>query len=137
MTRLIFLASLLASLIVVVAHAQSSIPAPSTWTNERGSIMTIQSASADGVFSGTFVNKADRTFCKDDPYLLEGRLEGDKIWFAVAFADRADANKNCMTVTSWHGSFSAKVIETTWSLAYPGPNGLIVIGGSDTFSMQP
>ena len=117
--------------------AQSTIPAPSTWINGRGSILTIQSIGGDGVFEGTYVNKAAGTFCMNDPYLVEGKIKDDTIRFEVAFADRTDSTKNCFTVTEWRGTFSAKIIDTTWSLAYPGPAGLVLIGGADKFDLQP
>lgn len=138
MLRIIALSLFLLGGATNFSFAQSPITAPSTWMNERGSILTIQSVLGDGTFQGTFVNKAPGTYCLDEPYLVEGRAETDKIWFQVAFADRMDSSKNCMTVTQWRGTISATTIDTTWSLAYPGGRlGLIVLGGADKFEKQP
>ncbi|MBY3565704.1 avidin/streptavidin family protein [Rhizobium laguerreae] len=136
------LKALFASMLFVTAtldgsFAQNAFKAPSVWINERGSILTIEKIEASGDFLGTFVNKAAGSQCRDDPYLAEGKILVDKIYFAVAFADRVDSAKNCMTVTEWRGTVSAGSIATTWSLAYPGPNGLVLIGGADKFDLQP
>jgi hypothetical protein len=113
------------------------ISAPSTWVNQHKSILTIQKLEANGNFEGTYVNNAVDTDCIGDPYLVRGKIEADKIRFAVAFADRMDWSKNCRTVTQWGGTVSGSVMETNWALVYPGTNGLTLIGGSDTFELQP
>jgi hypothetical protein len=121
----------------VNALAQNPVAAPSTWKNQRGSILTIQTIAGNGEFQGTFVNKAQNTVCLDDTYLVEGVINADKIHFEVAFADRQDSSKNCLTVTEWRGTVSANTMDTTFSLAYPGPDGLTLIGGCDKFDLQP
>jgi hypothetical protein len=137
MLRIITLAILILCGTVHGTLAQSTIPPNSTWMNGRGSILTIINIAGDGTFDGTYVNKAAGTFCMDYPYLVEGKIKDDTIRFEVAFADSKDSTKNCFTVTEWRGTFSANVIDTNWSLAYPGPAGLILIGGADKFDLQP
>jgi hypothetical protein len=120
-----------------VAAAQNTISAPSTWVNQNGSVLTIDSIDGDGSFKGHFVNKKQGTYCLNVSYLAEGKVKDGAIWFAVTFADAVDYKNDCYTVTQWRGAASEKAFDTTWSLAYAGSSGLIVIGGSDKFDLQP
>jgi hypothetical protein len=116
--------------------APNTIPAPSKWVNQHGSVLSIMSVNG-GAFEGTYENKKAGTYCLNDPYIVTGKVDGDDIAFSVAFADRSDKTKNCFTVAHWSGTITGTVIDTNWSLAYAGTTGLSVWGGSDRFELQP
>ena len=51
----------LASLLLVDAADAQTISAPSVWTNQRGSVLTILFMDSAGNFQGTYVNNASDT----------------------------------------------------------------------------
>ena len=107
------------------------MPVPSTWQNQRNSILTVTSAGPNGQFSGRFVNNApDFPQCRGQPYAMNGQpiSGGGMIMFVVTFPP-------CNSVTAWRAVFvSANQMETIWQLAYPNPTGTLTIQkGADAF----
>ena len=109
-----------------------SLPAPSTWKNQRGSEMKIVSAEAGGKFKGQYVNNAAGFGCQGVPYDLEGQVSGRRISFFVVWAN---PTKSCNSLTSWRGTLSADNISTRWELAYiDRSSGRVkILRGSDRF----
>ncbi|WP_442868848.1 avidin/streptavidin family protein [Bradyrhizobium sp. CCBAU 53380] len=115
MTRLIVL--LLFAITSIPAHAQ--LPAPSTWVNQRGSLLSIQTLDAPtGTFTGTYVNNAPGFSCQGQPYPVAGVVSAGKIAFYVNWT--APAAPNCKTITIWNGRVGDKTIPTAWTLFYVG-----------------
>ncbi|MGM4954220.1 avidin/streptavidin family protein [Bradyrhizobium barranii] len=115
MTRLFVL--VLFTLISVPAHAQ--LPAPSTWVNQRGSVLSIQTLDAStGNFTGTYINNATGFSCRGQPYPVAGIVMASKIDFYVNWT--APSAPNCKTITVWNGRVAANNIPTRWTLYYVG-----------------
>lgn len=114
-----------------VASAQS-IPAPSTWKNQRGSEMTIKSVDPANVFTGEFVNNAPDFECRGTPgFDVKGSLINGRLVFAVVWKN---ATRNCNSITAWRGRLQGNTMNTTWILVYADRNGRVQTRtGRDTF----
>ena len=124
---------LFAILIASQAHAQ--VTAGSSWENDRGSILTIDTIGADGQFEGEYVNNAAGFGCKGTPYAVVGWLNDNAIGWSVNWKETSE---DCKSVTSWSGVIlSPTLIETIWSLGYTSSDhGPRVMTGSDYFSRK-
>ena len=116
----------LAPLLVVSAASAQTVPAPSTWVNQRTSVLTILFVDSTGDFRGTYVNNADGTQCKGFPYPASGHTDGAKVSFAVTFAP-------CNTVTVWEGKIKGATFNTTFEAAYPNNGRIEIWRGPDIF----
>lgn len=134
-------ACVLAGAFVVMACAStSSAQAPHTfaagtsWVNELGSVLTINSIGASGLMTGTYTSTAGCGANTPQPmtgYYYAGQ-SGGAMSFSVAW-------QNCNSVTSWAGQFNYATgeIDTLWHLsaaAAPAWNG--TYAGADTFTRQ-
>lgn len=129
MFRRIALASLL-SLTSAASVVAQSIPTPSTWVNQRNSVLTIDSIDDKGKIIGKFVNNAPDTECKGASFDLSGKQKGGSIIVAVVFTP-------CKTVTVWKGKITGSTFKTRFRAAYPNDKGEIVIWrGTDVFTKQ-
>src|SRR3954464_13847133 len=99
-----------------LAGAQS-LPAPSTWMDDKGSVLTIsQLDGTTGEFTGNFINNAPDTACKGAPgYDISGTEKGDETSFFVTFKNQTD---DCHTITLWSGKVAGDTLSTTWELIY-------------------
>src|SRR5688500_16304580 len=96
---------LFATLIFVLVSfsAQAQVTAPSTWINEKGSILSVQSLDgATGAFTGTYVNNAPGFQCQGQPYDVGGSAKVNRVNFYVNW--KGIAGPNCKTITIWSGS---------------------------------
>jgi hypothetical protein len=126
-----------AALAIVAATALSSValaqglPAPSIWTNQRSSVLSITSVDAGGKITGTFVNNAAGTDCVGKPeHDVAGKLSGSSVVLVVTFT-------KCNTVTVWRGKISGSKISAPFEAAYPDATGRLKIWkGTDTFTKQ-
>ncbi len=112
------------------AHAQ---PAPgTTWVNQRGSVLTIDTIGIDGMFEGTFVNKAAGFKCQGMPYTVVGWIRGEMMGWLVIWNN---SYEDCQSVTAWGGIIvSSTTIETNWVLSsLISPSSQI---GADIFKMN-
>ncbi|KRR17590.1 hypothetical protein CQ14_25980 [Bradyrhizobium lablabi] len=115
LTRLFVL--LLFALVSLPAHAQLAVP--STWVNQRGSILSIQAIDAStGNFTGTYVNNAAGFSCRGQPYAMAGNVAANKIDFYVNWT--SPTAPNCRTITIWNGRVAGDKIPTRWKLYYVG-----------------
>ncbi|MGY3532273.1 avidin/streptavidin family protein [Bradyrhizobium sp. USDA 4452] len=117
MTRLFAL--LLFAIVSLPAHAQ--LPVPSTWVNQRGSILSIQTLDAStGDFTGTYVNNAAGFSCQGYPYPAAGNVTANRIDFYVNWT--SSTAPTCRTMTIWHGRVAGDTIPTRWTMYYVGPD---------------
>ncbi|PPQ13902.1 hypothetical protein CV770_39960 [Bradyrhizobium sp. AC87j1] len=108
---------LLFAVISVPAHAQ--LPVPSTWVNQRGSFLSIQTLDpSTGNFAGTYVNNATGFSCRGQPYPVAGVVTANRIDFYVNWT--APAAPDCKTITIWNGRVAANKIPAGWTLYYVG-----------------
>jgi hypothetical protein len=100
---------------VSIAYAQDSL-APSTWKNQRGSILYIAAQNPfNNKFVGTYTNKAPGfTHCAGTPYPLWGAGSGNDITFTVVWS--APFHEDCKSTTVWTGKISGRKIATRWVL---------------------
>jgi hypothetical protein len=129
-------AGLLVLLSSVVQTMAQSLPAPSTWQNQRGSILTISTIDGSGQFAGKYENRAAGFPCQDT-YDMEGAVTGSQVSFVVVWKN-ANPKNNCNSVTAWRGTLAGNKLSTSWQLAYGNPkSGKIEIKqGRDYFTKQ-
>lgn len=116
-----------------MAHAQK-LTAGSTWVNELGSVLTIDSVAANGLMTGTYVTAVGCGSGTPQPmtgWYYSGNT-GGAITFSVTW-------QSCNSVTSWSGqyNYSNNNFQTLWYLtaaSAPAWNG--ITAGTDTFVWQ-
>lgn len=120
---------LFAGMIVVVSSIAARadvLPAPSRWTNQRGSVLEIWSIT-DGQVRGQFTNNASGFACQGIPYPVSGRSAGSAVMLVVTFAQ-------CNSITRWRGQVGGNQLRANWNLFYIQPNGdLGNLPGADLF----
>lgn len=118
-----------ASLLLASTAVAQTVSAPSSWTNQRGSVLTILFIDSAGNFQGSYVNNAAGTQCKGFPYGAQGNVRGAQVKFVVTFTP-------CNTVTVWKGWTSGAVLNTHFEAAYPNNGRVEIWRGSDNFIRQ-
>ena len=116
--------------------AQAQVTAPSTWVNDKGSVMLIQTldTSTDN-FTGTYVNSATGFLCQGQPYEVGGSFKANKIDFYVNW--KSATAPNCKTITIWNGRIAGNKITTRWKLYYVGSDwNFHKLSGRDVFIKQ-
>lgn len=113
------------------ASAQG-LPVPSTWTNQRGSQLTVFASGGGGSFSGQYVNQAVGFDCRGMPFDVVGQSNGGRVSFVVTWKN---SFKSCNSIAVWRGTVSGNVMQTQWQLDYADlASGTIkVVRGTDTF----
>lgn len=114
--KAVALALMVAILSLSQAKAQS-ISAPSTWVNQRGSVLKIDAYdAAKRTITGSYYNHAPGFKCQGEPpFPLAGNVRGNRIRFSVAWKD---ATRDCNSRTDWRGVFNDRLITTKWLLYY-------------------
>jgi len=110
------------------AQAQdAALAAGSSWTNELGSTLTIDSVSADGTISGSYVSAVGCDAGTSFP--MNGTVQGVAITFDVNWG------ANCGSVTSWTGAYDADMnaIRTLWYLAQNTSEWSGILAGANNF----
>jgi hypothetical protein len=117
-----------------LASAQS-FEAKSSWKDQQGSSLTIQSVAKDGSFTGTYVSHAGAAVCRDLSYPAIGWIDGQKITFSVRWTNAA---ANCQAITSWTGFLGPRGMLTEWVLVSHGKSGAPALSlGKDIFTAVP
>jgi avidin family protein len=102
----------LAVLLSFQTAAFAQLPGPSTWTNQRGSMLKVTSLSR-GTVRGVFINKNPDIGCVGIPYPVTGTNFGVQITFTVNFV-------KCRAVVKWQGNVSGFGMSTQWVLQRNG-----------------
>jgi hypothetical protein len=113
-----------------VAGFAQSFQANSTWTNQVGSTLTIETIAPNGSFAGTYVNEAGDLACRDSPYRVSGWIDGQKIAFSVRWAN---GKANCQAITSWSGFVGAKGLLMQWVVVHLKKGEPTLASGKDVF----
>jgi hypothetical protein len=109
--------------------AQSFKP-NATWTNQRGSTLTIEAIAPNGSFTGNFISRAGGA-CQNEPYPVSGWIDGQKISFIVRWAN---ATASCEAITSWTGYLTVRGVLTHWIIVHFNRGGSpILTSGTDVF----
>src|SRR6516162_2089956 len=96
-----FAAVMILGLVVsTVAVSAKGLPAGTSWKNQRGSVLTINSSDAKGAFKGSYENNAPGFGCHDK-FDASGTVHGATVIFYVTFKN---ATQSCDTVTIWRGT---------------------------------
>jgi hypothetical protein len=113
------------------ASAQG-LPAPSTWQNQRKSVMNVAAVDpTTGEVKGQYTNNAAGFACQGVPFDLGGKVLGNKLTLIVVWKN---ATSNCDSITVWRGRLRGTKIRARWDLSYVDGNGNIrMLRGSDTF----
>jgi hypothetical protein len=113
----------------IAGWAQSFSP-NSTWTNQAGARLTIESVAADGSFAGSFVNRGGDSACRNTPYHVSGWIDGQKIAFSVRWTN---TTANCQAITTWSGFLGLKGLQTQWVVVYIKRGNPTISSGKDVF----
>ncbi|MCF8534184.1 MAG: avidin/streptavidin family protein [Reyranella sp.] len=109
---------ILAMLAAPSAAGAQSIGPRSTWANDHGSVLVIQSVAPDGRLTGTYSSSQPDYPCRNIAFPLVGWVAGD----TIAYAMRAKSeSKDCGTITSWTGALRDGKLYAEWSLATIDP----------------
>ena len=116
------------------AQAQARFTAGTSWVNELGSVLTINSIAPSGLMTGSYVTATGCSAGTPQPMTgwYYGGSTGGAITFSVSW-------NGCNSVTSWSGQFNTNTgnFQALWYLtlaAAPAWNG--INAGSDTFVPQ-
>ena len=97
-----------------MASAQGLAPQTS-WVNDHGSELVIQSIAADGRLTGTYSSSTPNFNCRNVAFPLAGWADGDRLAYAVQWKN---ANVDCAQITSWTGFARNGLIHVEWILVY-------------------
>lgn len=131
--KLITFAALIAGglLAWISAGSAQSLERGATWTDQRGSILTIEAVAADGSFTGSYVNRATGMPCPNSPFKVSGWIDGQKISFSVRWRN---ATVDCHSIASWTGYLSDHAMHTEFALIYVDRQGKPAFSkGKDVF----
>lgn len=108
------------------------LPVPSTWQNQSGSYLVVNSIDGAGNFKGTYYNYASGTQCLGTPFDVTGVTSGANIVFVVTWKN---SSTSCNSLTEWSGTISGSTIYTSWQLAFPNmvAGNIQVQLGNDSF----
>lgn len=95
-------------------NAQSLAPQTS-WVNDHGSQLVIQSIAPDGRLTGTYSGTAPSFKCRDIAFPLVGWVDGDRLSYTVRWKN---ADVDCGQITSWTGFARNGRIIVEWTLVY-------------------
>ncbi len=111
---------------------ETSVQALSTWTNQSGSLLYIDSVASNGLISGTYINKASGYGCQNIPYPVTGWVYGSAMTFTTIW----QGSTSCNSITAWTGFLGADdAIHTLWQLVVNGSSKTSqIIQGADTFT---
>src|SRR5690242_7309627 len=110
-----FVSTLLVAMFALAgAASEQSLPIPSTWQNERGSVMkALKAGTSGGAFSGVYINNAAGFKCRGTPYDLTGEVDGTRVTFTVVWKNAA---ADCHSTAVWRGQITGRTLATTWTL---------------------
>jgi Avidin family len=109
-----------------------SLPAPSSWENQRKSTMNIVAVDpATGNVKGLYTNNAAGFDCQGVPFDLGGKISGNRVTLIVVWKN---ATISCDSITVWKGRISGNTVRTKWQVSYVDSGGnLKTLRGADTF----
>ncbi|MBS0241081.1 MAG: hypothetical protein JSS20_02810 [Proteobacteria bacterium] len=113
----------------------SGFGVPGRWVNDRGSELAITYVEANGSFRGEYLNKAPGFGCRNSPFDVSGRIDGDHVRFVVLWKN---ASESCNSMTAWAGKLEGAKLATEWELARVDAKtgGLGIFKGSSVFTRQ-
>ena len=114
------------------ASEPQGLQALSSWTNQSGSTLTINSIDQNGLLSGTYINREQGYGCQNIAYPVTGWVYGTAITFTTLWQS---SSESCNSITAWTGFYYQGAISTLWQLSVNGSSSTSqIIQGSDTFS---
>jgi hypothetical protein len=134
MMKLAVTVAILAAAALAPARAQTSVTAGSSWVNELGSVLTINSVAANGLMTGTYTTNVGCSAGTPQP--MTGWYYGGNAGGAITFSVYWNG---CNSVTSWSGQYNINNgnFQALWHLtlaAAPAWNG--IYAGTDSFTPQ-
>lgn len=109
-----------------------SIKALSSWTNQRGSTLTIDSIDSNGMLSGTYINRAAGFDCQNIAYPVTGWVYGTAITFTTIWQN---VQESCNSITAWTGFYYNGEISSLWQLVKNGSTDPAqIMQGQDSFT---
>ncbi len=98
---------------VSFAEEERVILALSSWDNQAGSTLHIESINDKGLMKGTYTNRAKGYGCQNIPYPMTGWLNGTAITFTVKWQH---PQESCGSLTAWTGFIKEGQIITMWQI---------------------
>ena len=118
--------------VVADENKPAELKALSSWTNQSGSTLYIDSIGANGLLTGTFINRAAGYACQNIPFPVTGWVYGSAITFETIWQSTSES---CNSITTWTGFLNQGQIHTLWQLVINGSTSTSqIIKGSDIFS---
>jgi hypothetical protein len=124
--------TLVAAMIAVFAAAQVAVadplPAPSFWTSQRGSELSISAVDSAGHIQGAYTDRTAGSQCQGLPYRIRGNATAIGLYFLVV-------STQCNSLTYWAGSILGKQMTTRWRQQNlkPSPGQPMWLTGTDVF----
>ena len=112
------------------------LPVPSSWKNQRGSIVTFASKASTGELTGTFTNQFSRFPKCLDTFDLVGMVTGNQVSFVSTMKN---STVDCHLLVAWTGTMSKGTLTTAVELAEASPatGKISKFSSKDVFTRQP
>ena len=95
------------------AEDVNKINSNTNWVNQAGSSLQIGEIEENGLFKGTYINRAKGYSCQNIPYPVTGWVNGTALTFTVKWQH---PEESCGSLTAWTGFLSGGKITTEWQL---------------------
>ena len=113
-------------------NKSATLTALSSWTNQSGSTLYIDSIGTNGLLAGTYINREADYGCQNIPYPVTGWVYGTAITFNTIWQS---SSESCNSITAWTGFLYQGQIHTLWQLVINGSTSASqILKGSDIFS---
>jgi len=120
------------STLAIADDHKSSLSAVSAWTNQSGSTLYINTIDANGLLSGTYINREAGYGCQNIAYPVTGWVYGTAITFTTTWESQSES---CNSITAWTGFYAQGQITTLWQLVINGSTSPSqILKGSDVFT---
>jgi len=101
------------SVLLIVHVAAQTIQPGTTWVNEGGSELTINTVNVDGSLNGTYINRVAGFNFRKSLSVNDGCKA--PLSFSVRWKN---ANKDCKSITTWTGYLASGKLFAEWDLIY-------------------
>ena len=113
-----FLCAIAAFAAPFAANAQSLAPG-TTWANDHGSVLVIQSIGPDGRLAGTYSHDLPGYACSGVAFPIVGWVDGDRLSYTMPARNES---VNWGFITSWTGFVQNGRLYAEWNVVQRNPD---------------
>lgn len=126
-----FLCAVAALAAPFAANGQSLAPR-TTWANDHGSVLVIQSIGSDGRLAGTYSHDLPGYACSGVAFPIVGWVDGDRLSYTM---QARNESVSCGFITSWTGFVQNGRLYAEWSVVQRNPDTgrQVLTRGSDVY----